>query len=461
MLLQLHAQVSATEGAGETLANTATAHYDLPDSYNLGNDITDSDDHTVDIIHPNYTVAKDCKAGIEPVAQDGSAVFTITFNNTGDADLVITADDGVGNFSLAPGATKSFTHSLAGPFTGQATVENTVHSTAVLAATYGLPNTFAKDATGDCRIGGRMNLLKTTQGGSAPVGGWTFKLYSGPDGFDGGTTLATDNTPPDLLDFGNYNLDPTKAYTVCEENVPAGWTSVWKVDTNGDGTADTIINPYNPNADDTPAADIGNRCIDFGAGTDFSLTAGGTLVFQVDNSFPGGEPRTPGYWKNWSSCTGGNQYRNAVNRGGGAAGFWTLDELLNNPGYDVGKMRLNGVWDDDQFKFQNAPLNNDCVEAVRILDKSDAKDGKKKANDAAYELATALLAAKLNLSAGAESCQTVLNAVTAGQKLLYDISFTGTGAYLPSTVKNGLVAIRAQALSLATTLDQYNNGNVC
>ena len=38
--------VTATEGAGETLANTATAHYDLPDSYSLGNDITDSDEHT-------------------------------------------------------------------------------------------------------------------------------------------------------------------------------------------------------------------------------------------------------------------------------------------------------------------------------------------------------------------------------------------------------------------------------
>jgi uncharacterized repeat protein (TIGR01451 family) len=440
------------------LTNQVTVLYH-PDGF--PNDITDSDSVDIDTLHPAYTVVKDCRAGTEPVAQEGPALFTITITNTGDADLVITADDGIGQTNLAAGQSKSFEASVNGPFSGQATVENTVHTSAVLAAMYGLPNEYAKEASGDCRLGGRVNVVKTTQGGSAPVGGWTFKLYSGPDGFDGGTLLATDNTPPDTLDFGNVNLDPQKTYTVCEENVPAGWTSMWKVDTNADGTADTIINPYNPNADDNPAADVGNRCIDFGAATDFAIPAGGTLVFQVDNSFPGGEPRTPGYWKNWSSCTGGGQYQNAINRGGGPAGFWTLDELLNNPGFTIGSMVVNGVWNDDQFKFQNAPRNNDCVEAVRILDKSDAKDGKKKASDAAYELATALLAAKLNFAAGAETCQAAQNAANAGQTLLASISFTGTGSYLPSTVKGTLATKRAQALALAKTLDQYNNGNVC
>jgi uncharacterized repeat protein (TIGR01451 family) len=434
------------------------------------NDIADNDSVNIDTLHPAYTVTKDCKAGTEPVPQEGPAVFTIVITNTGDADLVIEADDGIGTINLAAGASQSFSDSIAGPFSGQATVDNTVHTKAKLAAKYGLPNEYLKDANGDCRVGSRVNVVKTTQGGNAPVGGWTFTLYSGPDGFDSGTLLKTDNTPPDTLDFDNLNLDPTKTYTVCEENVPAGWTSIWKVDTNGDGTADTIINPYNPNADDNPAQDLGNRCIDFGAGTDFPLSAGKTLVFQVDNSFPGGEPRTPGYWKNWSSCTGGNQYANAIAKGGGAAGFWTLDELLNNPGFLIGDMKVNGVWNDagDLFLLPT-PKNNDCVEAVRILDKSDAKDGKKRANDAAYELATALFAAKLNLAAGAETCQAVQDAVNAGQALLANnpndpvpgINFTGTGSYLPSTVKNGLAVLRTKALQLATTLDNYNNGNLC
>ena len=78
----------------------------------------------------------------------------------------------------------------------------------------------------------------------------------------------------------------------------------------------------------------------------------------------------------------------------GLAEFWTLDELLNNPAFYIGKMYVDGIWDNDQFKFDS--LNhNDCVEAVRILNKSDAKTGKKLASDAAYELATALFAAKL------------------------------------------------------------------
>ena len=93
---------------------------------------------------------------------------------------------------------------------------------------------------------------------------------------------------------------------------------------------------YNPNADDNPAGPRqpmrGNRIR-----TDFPLTAGGTLKFEVDNTFPGGEPRTPGYWKNWSSCTGGGQYAKATGANDPNNEFWTLDEALNtNGGYLIG-----------------------------------------------------------------------------------------------------------------------------
>jgi hypothetical protein len=67
----------------------------------------------------------------------------------------------------------------------------------------------------------------------------------------------------------------------------------------------------------------------------------------------------------------------------------------------------------------------------------------------------------LNFAAGAETCAAAQDAATAGQALLVSINFTGTGAYLPSSVKNGLAVKRAQALALASTLDQYNNGNIC
>ncbi|MEZ4707888.1 MAG: hypothetical protein R3A44_11810 [Caldilineaceae bacterium] len=71
-------------------------------------------------------------------------------------------------------------------------------------------------------------------------------------------------------------------------------------------------------------------------------------------------------------------------------------------------------------------------------------------------MAAQLLAAMLNLSAGAETCTEVVAAVNAGQALLVDIGFTGAGNYLrPKDAKY------AQANALAATLDLYNNGELC
>jgi hypothetical protein len=83
------------------------------------------------------------------------------------------------------------------------------------------------------------------------------------------------------------------------------------------------------------------------------------------------------------------------------------------------------------------------------------------ANDAAYGLAAQLIAAKANQTAGAETCPALTSAITAADSLLTSINFTGTGEYLGPKVKGALATKRAQALSLATTLDQYNNGNLC
>jgi hypothetical protein len=49
-----------------------------------------------------------------------------------------------------------------------------------------------------------------------------------------------------------------------------------------------------------------------------------------------------------------------------------------------------------------------------------------------------------------------------GQNLLDTVNFNDTGSYLPSNVTGAAkIAQRNQALSLATTLDQYNNGSLC
>jgi len=100
---------------------------------------------------------------------------------------------------------------------------------------------------------------------------------------------------------------------------------------------------------------------------------------------------------------------------------------------------------------------NQCEEAVSILDKRDL-DGEKRASDAAYGLAAQLLGALLNVEAGAESCTAANDAIGDALDLLEDINFEGTGSFLsPQSGGN----LRAQALSLASKLDAYNNGDLC
>jgi len=273
-----------------------------------------------------------------------------------------------------------------------------------------------------------VRLLKLTNGIQDPAHLWTFTL-------NGGGVSLTDTTPPPLVDFGAPALRPG-SYTICETNVSAGWTSFWWMDLNGDSifTDNEKILPYNPDQSLNPPQDLGNRCFDF------TLTAPQLASFQVDNTYPGGDPRTPGYWKNWNSCTGGGQWLTHFENGN-----ITIDDVLNYPGISWAYLSFPGGY----------PTAAGCVDAVSILDTRDIDSGKKMASDAAYNLARNLLAAQLNLGAGACYTQGVLDAVASAQGLLDGLDFDGTGTYLRrGTVYN-------QALSLAGYLDQYNNGMFC
>ena len=55
---------------------------------------------------------------IEPIPPGWPANFKVEFENTGNVDLEITADDGIGTFSLAVEETKNFTVTIDGPFSG-------------------------------------------------------------------------------------------------------------------------------------------------------------------------------------------------------------------------------------------------------------------------------------------------------------------------------------------------------
>ncbi|HSC92681.1 MAG TPA: right-handed parallel beta-helix repeat-containing protein [Gaiellaceae bacterium] len=266
---------------------------------------------------------------------------------------------------------------------------------------------------------GSVTLRKTTNGVVDPTKDICFVLRG--QGAPVGLRKCTFGDPDGVLEWPNLAAGQ---YSMCESPVPAGFTSFWRKDGE-------IVIPYNPDASRTPPEDLGDRCYDF------SLTPGRAVAFDVDNARPGGDPRTIGYWKNWNRCTGGNQTATAEKNGGAAAGFFLVEDLLP---------QLIG-------DFTVA----DCQQAVKLLSKQD-QAGKSKSSDAVYELGAQLLAARLNLGAGAETCAGVQQAVLDGQALLDGINFTGSGDYLGSKSKD---TRRTQALSLAATLDRYNNGNVC
>ena len=159
----------------------------------------------------------------------------------------------------------------------------------------------------------------------------------------------------------------------------------------------------------------------------------------MDNTYPGGDPRTPGYWKNWSSCSGGGQYAKTTYDVDPFNEFVSLDEVLNSPGISWGDFTIES-----------------CQLAVSILDQRDFDTGKKRSSDAAYNLAMHLLAAQLNFGAGAETCPAATSAALEAETLLVSIGFDGTGKYLrPKDAEY------QTALNLAYTLDQYNNGYLC
>jgi hypothetical protein len=107
--------------------NTATVDGSYTDDG--GHTFTDSqnDDANYYGADPSYTISKSCTN--EPVPQEGSANYDVTFTNTGNVPLDFTADDGIGTFRLTVGESKTFLVSLPGPFNGLSTADNTVNAT--------------------------------------------------------------------------------------------------------------------------------------------------------------------------------------------------------------------------------------------------------------------------------------------------------------------------------------------
>ncbi len=104
------------EGDPDPLPNTVTVHFH-PDGF--PNDISASDDHSVDLVHPGLAVGKDCSPTSGHVGD--TINYTCTVTNTGDVTLLkvsitdslvgdLTGDPGCGA-SLAAGASCSINYS--------------------------------------------------------------------------------------------------------------------------------------------------------------------------------------------------------------------------------------------------------------------------------------------------------------------------------------------------------------
>ena len=423
---------------------------------------------------PSFAVNKACQA--EPAPQEGPAIFTVILTNTGNVTLTVTANEALtdsdttteagSSFSLPGAETRVFTTPVTGDFAGKATVANTIGTTAAYTDGAGHQWSDEQSAGATCRVGSRAHLLKWTQGVIDPDTGWTFSIWAGANGFGDGEPLATSTSISEMdgiLDFGNENLDRLQTYTLCEHEVNAGWTSFWQVDSNGDGAiddTDAILMPTNPNASDAPSADLGNRCVNLGADTGIDLLSdGGTLLFMVNNTYPGGDPRSSGYWKNWNRCTGGGQQYTAEANGGYMEGFWLLDDVLN-PEVGGGVTWDDMLADDLTFSIDKCAMAVDLLDTRDIGDPDAVGDGEKMSSDAAYSLAEQLLAAQLNFAAGASTCDAALDAARAAEQLLDAHDFDGSGDVLSNQDKK-VRKDYAQALELADTLDDYNNNLLC
>ena len=425
-----------TEPAGATQGFRFTASYNAA-GFSLSHNQTNTSDR---LVPGTYSVAETVPDGWDltsATCDDGSLVnaigvdpgetVTCTFTNTQRGKVIIkkvtnptgssqefafTSSAITGGFTLTDGTQKASEWIVPGTYNAAETVPTGWDQTSATCDDGSPVNAISVQPgeTVTCTFTntqrGKAEVIKTTNGAPAVAGQWRFTLKgSGVD-----VTDSTDSSGN--VDFDGATLTPNTDYTICEVDIPAGWTSV--------------LSGYTPINPDAPLEDLGNCCVTFQVGP------GQMLSFQVDNVSPRGDARTIGYWKNWNLCSGGRQGLTAA-----AKGMKTLEQYLPQL---VGNLTVDS-----------------CAKGVNILSKSDLS-GKNMSSDAAYNMAAQLLAAKLNLASAARSCAAVTTAVTDGQALLVRVGFNGTGSYLTAKSKS---PDRALALSLAATLDSYNNNTLC
>lgn len=258
---------------------------------------------------------------------------------------------------------------------------------------------------------------------------FTFQVRQDASSTTEGSVLETqvaDVTNGGNLEFATL-LIPDSVYQLCEVVMP-GWS------TNLNNSPDVLFVPNSIIPPTLPNPGVNNMtvCVDFKVG------AGETKSFAVDNAPPpGGRGLTIGFWKNWASC--------ANSKGGQKP---VLDQTMAKAtplGIKVGNFYLIG-------DPSNENLAPDCSKAVSLLNKSTFK-GKKMASDPLFNMTAQLVAAELNVSAGAYTCSNVVTSIEkANNDLLIKYNFTGNGYTGKLSASDATTAN-----NLATFLDNYNN----
>lgn len=337
-----------------------------------------------------------------PAGNEAGWDFTLTRNGTTYATGTTNA---TGNVVFNPNPPGSSSVSLdEGSYVFTETAKTGWDQTGSTGCTFTVNYPADNDRTFTCTITntqrGHVTVLKTENGG-VPDHVYTFTLGGGPDG----VSLSRSTTPGQVgsLDFG---LLKPGSYTLCELAVPAGTHSTLE---DQGGT---------PNG-------AGDVCVTF------TLAAGETRAFTVDNTHPNGDQRTIGYWKHWNSYTLGLPANTCTSS---RTGNTLMDCLLPQP---LGNYVVDTA-----------------AKGVAVLSSPSSKY-------AENQLAAQLLAAELNRAAGASICTSVTNAITQANAMLAEIGYAGPGSTIVGSNWHDSTYTRSDFVNTASLLNNYNNGLVC
>jgi hypothetical protein len=284
--------------------------------------------------------------------------------------------------------------------------------------------------------------LNKRENGELPLStAWSFELRTGATTTSAGAVRAAGTADlatgaVTLSCAGGENPDCSMAagtawlraqeYQLCETGMAAGWTN-------------NLVG-FTPAGSAAEGSADGAECVTISLRTAASETTASVLGIDfVDNvlasdapepSPPGLEaPLGMGSWRKAASCESANA------QSGGSI----LAAVLSVSTLTVGD--LGGL---------------SCTDIARLLSKQD-RDGHNRASDAAYNLASQLVAAKLNQLAGAPVPECVASAMGAADQLFREIGFVGRGDYLAA--RTGEKSLRNSALVVAELLDRYNNSD--